>query len=222
MRHGFWCHWKWVIWCFACFWGPRKSAKCCRGVCMHQIILFLEFGYFGLWRTHLQNYTFLGHLRSTGTLTSQSFLFIFNVNYEQKWHLKVCADARAICPTGFLFSLPAYAVWYLDTKTFFEYKTIAKKKCAPKTRATLAMPNILFADFWGGIQNVVCSKIFCYCNLKHCLKFMKLCFMLSKVPWATIYWLKRGFFEILENILQQKWDNPEFFTKFYKLLKHVS
>ena len=27
--------------------------------------------------------------------------------------------------------------------TFFEYKTIAKKKCAPKTRATLAMPNIL-------------------------------------------------------------------------------
>ena len=71
-------------------------------------------------------------------------------------------------------------------------------------------------------KSVVCSKIFCYCNLKHCLKFMKLCFMLSKVPWATIYWLKRGFFEILENILQQKWDNPEFFTKFYKLLKHVS
>ena len=28
--------------------------------------------------------------------------------------------------------------------TFFEYKTIAKKTCAPKTRATLAMPNILF------------------------------------------------------------------------------
>ena len=27
--------------------------------------------------------------------------------------------------------------------TFFEYKTIAKKTCAPKTRATLAMPNIL-------------------------------------------------------------------------------
>ena len=28
--------------------------------------------------------------------------------------------------------------------TFFEYKTIAKKTCAPKTGATLAMPNILF------------------------------------------------------------------------------
>ncbi len=27
--------------------------------------------------------------------------------------------------------------------TFFEYKTIAKKTYAPKTRATLAMPNIL-------------------------------------------------------------------------------
>ena len=27
--------------------------------------------------------------------------------------------------------------------TFLEYKTIAKKTCAPKTRATLAMPNIL-------------------------------------------------------------------------------
>ena len=124
------------------------------GVYMHQNILFLEFGYFGLWRTHLQNYTFLGHLRSTGTLTSQSFLFIFNVNYEQKWHLKVCADARAICPTGFLFSLPAYAVWYLNTKTFFEYKTIAKKKCAPKTRATLAMPNILIR---------VCLFVVCRC-----------------------------------------------------------
>ena len=118
---------------------------------MHQNILFLEFGYFGLWRTHLQNYKFWRPLLRAETLTSQSFLFIFNVNYEQKWHLKVCADARAICPTGFLFSLSAYAVWYLDTKTFFEYKTIAKKKCAPKTRATLAMPNILF-----GVVVVVC------------------------------------------------------------------
>ena len=32
--------------------------------------------------------------------------------------------------------------------TFFEYKTIAKKKCAPKTRATLAMPNILVRVFF--------------------------------------------------------------------------
>ena len=31
MRHGFWCHWKWVIWRFACFWGPKQSVKCCRG-----------------------------------------------------------------------------------------------------------------------------------------------------------------------------------------------
>ena len=28
------------------------------GVYMHQNILFLEFGYFGPWRTHLPNYTF--------------------------------------------------------------------------------------------------------------------------------------------------------------------
>ena len=39
-------------------------------------------------------------------------------------------------------------------ETFFEYKTIAKKTCAPKTRATLAMPNILF-----GV--VVCSCCRC-------------------------------------------------------------
>ena len=38
--------------------------------------------------------------------------------------------------------------------TFFEYKTIAKKTCAPKTRATLAMPNILFG---------VCCRLFVCC-----------------------------------------------------------
>ena len=37
--------------------------------------------------------------------------------------------------------------------TFFEYKIIAKKTCAPKTRATLAMPNILFG--------VVCLFVVC-------------------------------------------------------------
>ena len=77
MRHGFWCHWKWPIWPFACFWGSKQSAKCRRGVCMHQNILFLEFGYFGLWRTHLQNYTFWGPLRSTVTLLSRKKKFIF-------------------------------------------------------------------------------------------------------------------------------------------------
>ena len=40
--------------------------------------------------------------------------------------------------------------------TFFEYKIIAKKTCAPKTRATLAMPNILFG--------VVCV-LFVVCRL---------------------------------------------------------
>ena len=39
--------------------------------------------------------------------------------------------------------------------TFFEYKIIAKKTCAPKTRATLAMPNILFG--------VVCRLSVCRC-----------------------------------------------------------
>ena len=32
---------------------------------------------------------------------------------------------------------------YENAKHSYVYKTIAKKKCAPKTRATLAMPNIL-------------------------------------------------------------------------------
>ena len=84
---------------------------------MHQIILFLEFGYFGLWRTHLQNYKFWRPLLRAGTLTSQSFLFIFDVNYEQKWQLKVCADARAICSTGFLFC----------TELFLNTKPLQKK-----------------------------------------------------------------------------------------------
>ena len=87
------------------------------GVCMHQNILFLEFGYFGLWRTHLQNYEFWGPMLRPETLTSQSFLFIFNVNYGQKWYLKVCADARAICSTGFLFC----------TELFFNTKPLQKK-----------------------------------------------------------------------------------------------
>ena len=38
--------------------------------------------------------------------------------------------------------------------TFFEYKTIVKKTCAPKTRATLAMPNILIR---------VCLFVVCLC-----------------------------------------------------------
>ena len=33
---------------------------------------------------------------------------------------------------------------YENVKHSYVYKTIAKKTCAPKTRATLAMPNILF------------------------------------------------------------------------------
>ena len=32
---------------------------------------------------------------------------------------------------------------YENAKHSYVYKTIAKKTCAPKTRATLAMPNIL-------------------------------------------------------------------------------
>ena len=28
------------------------------GVCMHQNILFLKFGYFAIWRTHFPNYEF--------------------------------------------------------------------------------------------------------------------------------------------------------------------
>ena len=204
------------------------------GVCMHQNILFLEFCYFGLWRTHLPNYTFWGHLRSTGQLFSRKKKFIFWCQLRPKVTFKgvrrregdmlhwisVLASLRHLVLE--YAGLRHLVLGYENAKHSYVYKTIAKKTCAPKTRATLAMPNILLADFWEWIQNVVCSKIFCYCNLKHCLKFMKLCFMLSKVPWATIYWLKCVFFEIFENILQQKWDNPEFFTKFYKLLKHVS
>ena len=42
--------------------------------------------------------------------------------------------------------------------TFFEYKTIAKKTCAPKTRATLAMPNIF-------IRVVVVCLLFVCCRM---------------------------------------------------------
>ena len=40
--------------------------------------------------------------------------------------------------------------------TFFEYKTIAKKTCAPKTGATLATPNIFFG---------VCLSFVCCVNV---------------------------------------------------------
>ena len=46
--------------------------------------------------------------------------------------VKVCVDARAICSTGFLFS-PAYAIWYLDTKTpnILMYTKPLQKKNVP-------------------------------------------------------------------------------------------
>ena len=63
----------------------------------------------------------------------------------------MCTDARAICSTVFLFSFASIrrlgyglVLGYENAKHSYVYKTIAKKKCAPKTRATLAMPNILF------------------------------------------------------------------------------
>ena len=135
------------------------------GVYMHQIILLLEFRYFGLWRTHLQNYTFLGHLRSTGTLTSQSFLFIFNVNYEQKWHLKVCVDARAICSTGFLFS-PAYAIWYLDTKTpnILMYTKPLQKKHVPLKLGQLWLCQTFYFAFVCCRLSLFVCKHFCALN----------------------------------------------------------
>ena len=142
MRHGFWCHWKWVIWCFACFWGPRKSVKCCMGVCMHQNILFLEFGYFGLWRTHLPNYTFWGPLRSTVTLLSRTKKFIFQCQLQPKMTIK---GRKKIEIKGTeIRKKVVISLCLFRYRTFFEYKTIAKKTCAPKTRATLAMPNIFF------------------------------------------------------------------------------
>ena len=88
MRHGFWCHWKWVILHFACFWDPRKSDKCCRGVCMHQNILFLEFCYFGLWRTHLPNYEFWGPMLRPGTLFCRKKIFIFWCQLRPKMTIK--------------------------------------------------------------------------------------------------------------------------------------
>ena len=51
---------------------------------MHQIILLLEFGYFGRRMTHLQNYTFLGPILRPENFKFQSFVCIFEVNYDQK------------------------------------------------------------------------------------------------------------------------------------------
>ena len=47
------------------------------GVYMHKNILFLEFGYFATWRTHLQNYEFWGHILRPAHLISGKSKFIF-------------------------------------------------------------------------------------------------------------------------------------------------
>ena len=65
---------------------------------------------------------------------------------------------------------------YENVKHSYVYKTIAKKTCAPKTRATLAMPNILFGvvdHYVCAYKNVAYNKNFCCVNLRHCVKFMK-------------------------------------------------
>ena len=49
---------------------------------------------------------------------------------------------------------------YENAKHSYVYKTIAKKKCAPKTRATLAMPNILFGVRLSVVVCRLCVNIF--------------------------------------------------------------
>ena len=114
------------------------------GVCMHQNILFLEFGYFGLWRTHLQNYTFWGPLRSTVTLLSRTKKFIFQCQLRPKMTIK--GMKKIEIKGAEIRKKVVISLCLFRYGTFFEYKTIAKKTCAPKTRATLAMPNILFVS----------------------------------------------------------------------------
>ena len=112
------------------------------GVCMHQNILFLEFGYFGLWRTHLLNYTFWGPLRSTVQLFSRKKKFIFLCQLRPKMTIK--GMKKIEIKGAEIRKKVVISLCLFRYRTFFEYKTIAKKTCAPKTRATLAMPNILF------------------------------------------------------------------------------
>ena len=100
---------------------------------------------------NLPNYTFWGHLRSTAQLFSRKKKFIFWCQLRPKMTIKGRKKIEikgAEIRKKVLISLCLFRYG-----TFFEYKTIAKKTCAPKTGATLATPNILFG--------VVCLFVCC-------------------------------------------------------------
>ena len=134
MRHGFWCHWKWVIWCFACFWGPRKYA--CTKIFYSWNSVTLDF------EGHIcQIIHFEDTYGALGNFFLEKKSLFFDVNYDQKWQLKVWKKSKLRVQK---FEKKSWFLYvFSGTELFFEYKTIAKKTCAPKTRATLAMPKIL-------------------------------------------------------------------------------
>ena len=100
----------------------------------------------------MPNYTFLGPLRSTVTLLSRKKKFIFQGHLRPKVTIK--GMKKIEIKGAEIRKKVVISLCLFRYETFFAYKTIVNKKCAPKTRATLAMPNIL-------IRVVVCLSVVC-------------------------------------------------------------
>ena len=132
MRHGFWCHWKWVIWCFACFWGPRKSDKCCmRGYACTKI--------FYSWNSVTLD--FEGHICQIMSFEDPCCA-LSNFFLEKKKFICWCQLRPKMTIKG-RKKIEIKGAEIRKKVVISLCLFIAKKKCAPKTRATLAMPNIL-------------------------------------------------------------------------------
>ena len=126
MRHGFWCHWKWVIWCFACFWGPRKSAKCCRGG-MHAPKYFI-LGILLLWTlkdTFAKLYIFRTSTEHWNT-NFPKFFFYFWRQLRAKVIIKG-VRRREGDMLHWISGLRHLVLGYENAKHSYVYKTIAKK-----------------------------------------------------------------------------------------------
>ena len=63
-------------------------------------------------------------------------------------------------------SIRCLVLGYENAKHSYVYKTIAKKTCAPKTRATLAMPNILVRVVCLSVVVVECPHFCALINFK--------------------------------------------------------
>ena len=98
------------------------------GVCMHQNILFLEFCYFGLWRTHLQNYTFWGPMRSTVQLFSRKKKFIFWCQLRPKMTIK---GMKKIEIKGAEIRKKSWFLYVFSDTEFFWIQNHCKKNLCP-------------------------------------------------------------------------------------------